>query len=109
MSEKRTDSSAVDVTDGSAETTMPLFAADESERLRSRWTEVQTGFVDQPRESVEEADRLVADLMQRLTAQFSEERSRLETQWDRGDDASTEDLRVALTRYRSFFERLLTA
>jgi hypothetical protein len=109
MSEKRTNSSAVDVTDGSAETTMPLFAADESERLRSRWTEVQTGFVDQPRESVEEADRLVADLMQRLTAQFSEERSRLETQWDRGDDASTEDLRVALTRYRSFFERLLTA
>ena len=117
MSEERTDTSAVDVTDrsddrdddGGVVPTMPLFAAEEGERLRSRWMEVQTGFVDQPRESVEEADRLVADLMQRLTAQFSEERSRLEAQWDRGDDASTEDLRVALTRYRSFFERLLAA
>ena len=118
MSEERTDTRPVDVDDrsdepldpdGSAEPTVPLFAADEGERFRSRWTEVQTGFVDRPRESVEEADRLVTDLMQRLTAQFSEERSRLEAQWDRGDDASTEDLRVALTRYRSFFERLLTA
>jgi hypothetical protein len=109
MSEERTDTSAVDVDDRSPETAMPLFAADESERFRSRWTEVQTDFVDRPRESVEEADRLVADLMQRLTSQFSEERSRLEAQWDQGDDASTEDLRVALTRYRSFFERLLTA
>jgi len=118
MSEERTYTSAVDVTDrsdepvesdGGAEPTMPLFAADEGDRFRSRWMEIQTAFVDRPRESVEDADRLVADLMQRLTAQFSEERSRLEGQWDRGDDASTEDLRVALTRYRSFFERLLTA
>jgi hypothetical protein len=88
---------------------MALFTPDETERFRSRWTEVQTGFVDRPRESVEEADRLVADLVQRLTAQFGDERSRLEAQWDRGDDASTEELRVALTRYRSFFERLLAA
>jgi hypothetical protein len=93
----------------SDEAAMPLFAQDESERFRSRWTEIQTGFVDRPRESVEQADRLVDDLMQRLTAQFGDERSRLEAQWDRGDDASTEELRVALTRYRSFFERLLTA
>jgi hypothetical protein len=86
-----------------------LFPAEEGERFRSRWTDIQTSFVDRPRESVEQADQLVADLTQRLTAQFGDERSRLEEQWDRGDDVSTEELRVALTRYRSFFERLLTA
>jgi hypothetical protein len=87
----------------------PLLVADDSERFRGRWQEIQARFVDQPRESVEEADALVADLMQRLAATFSDERQRLESQWDRGDDVSTEDLRVALTRYRSFFDRLLRA
>jgi hypothetical protein len=88
---------------------VPLFSGDESQQLRDRWTDIQAGFVDQPREMVEQADGLVADLMQRLAAQFSEERTRLESQWGTDDDASTEDLRVALTRYRSFFERLLNA
>jgi hypothetical protein len=88
---------------------VPLFAQDDAERLRRRWTDIQAGFVDQPREMVEQADQLVADLMQRLAAQFSEERSRLEQQWDREEDVSTEDLRLALKRYRSFFERLLSA
>jgi hypothetical protein len=87
----------------------PLFASDQSERFTTRWQEIQTSFVDQPRNAVAEADTLVADLMQRLAASFSQERERLETQWDRGDDVSTEDLRVALTRYRSFFDRLLSA
>ena len=72
---------------------------------------IQVGFVDEPREMVERADALVAELMQRLASQFypSEERSRLETQWDKDDDVSTQDLRLALQRYRSFFQRLLTA
>lgn len=87
----------------------PLFASDQSERFTSRWQQIQTSFVDQPRDAVAEADALVADLMQRLAASFSQERERLEAQWDRGDDVSTEDLRVALTRYRSFFDRLLSA
>jgi hypothetical protein len=87
----------------------PLFASDQSERFTGRWHEIQTSFVDQPRDAVAEADALVADLMQRLAASFSQERERLEAQWDRGDDVSTEDLRVALTRYRSFFDRLLSA
>jgi hypothetical protein len=87
----------------------PLFANDQSERFTSRWQEIQTSFVDQPRDAVAEADSLVADLMQRLAASFSQERERLEAQWDEGDDVSTEDLRVALTRYRSFFDRLLSA
>jgi len=87
----------------------PLLPADQSLRFTERWQEIQASFVDRPRESVAEADTLVADLMQRLAASFSNERDELESQWDRGDDVSTEDLRVALTRYRSFFDRLLAA
>jgi hypothetical protein len=86
----------------------PLLPGDQSERMQRAWDEIQRDFVDRPRESVEQADLLVADLMQRLAATFSAERGRLESQWDGGDEVSTEDLRVALTRYRSFFERLLS-
>ncbi len=85
-----------------------LFPAGEAEGFRSRWTEVQTGFVDEPRSAVEGADSLVAEMMQRLAKVFAEERARLEEQWSRGDDISTEDLRQALRRYRSFFDRLLS-
>jgi hypothetical protein len=87
----------------------PLLPGDQAEQFTSRWEKIQAGFVDEPRDSVEQADALVADLMRRLAAGFSDERKQLESQWDRGDDVSTEDLRVALTRYRSFFERLLSA
>jgi len=87
----------------------PLLPTDQADGYTTRWQRIQAGFVDQPRESVEEADALVADLMQRLASTFSDERKQLESQWDQGDDVSTEDLRVALTRYRSFFERLLSA
>jgi hypothetical protein len=76
---------------------------------RGRWEEIQASFVDRPRDSVEHADALVAELLQRLTAGFTQQRSRLEEQWDSGEDVSTEELRVALTRYRSFFNRLLAA
>ena len=86
-----------------------LLPQDQTSRFTDHWQEIQGSFVDQPREAVEQADALVADLMQRLAAGFSNERERLEAQWDRGDDVSTEDLRVALTRYRSFFDRLLSA
>lgn len=85
-----------------------LFPSGETEGFRSRWTEVQTGFVDEPRHAVEQADGLVAEMMQRLATVFAEERARLEEQWSRGDDISTEDLRQALRRYRSFFDRLLS-
>jgi hypothetical protein len=92
-----------------AEERGPLLPDDETDGFTTRWREIQIAFVDEPRESVAKADALVADLMQRLATSFSEERQRLEGQWDRGDDVSTEDLRVALTRYRSFFDRLLSA
>jgi hypothetical protein len=85
----------------------PLFSSEEAARLRQQWDAIQVGFVDEPRKSVQEADSLVAAAMKRLAEQFAEERSRLDHEWDRGSDVSTEDLRVALRRYRSFFARLL--
>jgi hypothetical protein len=86
---------------------MPLFSDSERGDFRSHWSKVQTGFVDEPRRTVEDADKLVPSVMQRLTEDFANERSGLEKQWDRGDNVSTEDLRVAVQRYRSFFDRLL--
>jgi hypothetical protein len=76
--------------------------------FNTRWSEVQTGFVDEPRSAVQRADALVSDVINRIGDSFSRERAQLEQQWDRGGDVSTEDLRLALQRYRSFFSRLLT-
>ena len=87
----------------------PLLVETRIEHYRARWSELQPRFVDEPRETVSEADSLVAELMQDLATSFNDARSKLEEQWSRGEDVSTEDLRVALQRYRSFFERLLTA
>jgi hypothetical protein len=84
-----------------------LLADDDAESFRARWTDVQNGFVDSPRQAVEQGDALVASLMQQLATTFADERARLERQWDRGDEVSTDDLRTAFQRYRSFFERLL--
>jgi hypothetical protein len=86
-----------------------LFPDEEFNGFRSRWTAIQTGFVDQPKEAVSEADALVAQVISRVAEVFSRERTALEQQWDRGDQVSTEDLRVALRRYRAFFDRLLSA
>ncbi len=85
-----------------------LFPGEELQGLRTRWKDIQTGFVDEPRKAVEQADGLVASAMKRLAEVFAEERAGLEKQWDRGDSVSTEDLRVALQRYRTFFDRLLS-
>lgn len=85
-----------------------LFAPDGAQELRSRWDTIQTGFIDEPRRAAEQADSLVAEVIQHLAQSFAYERSTLEQQWDRGDNTSTEDLRLALRRYRSFFDRLLS-
>ena len=86
---------------------LPLFSELEMSDFRAQWSNIQIGFVDEPRRTVEDADKLVAVVMQRLTKVFTDERSSLEKQWDRGDSVSTEDLRVTLQRYRSFLDRLL--
>jgi hypothetical protein len=84
------------------------FTADIS-RLRSRWDDIQAVFVDDPADCVHKADALVAEVVEQVTAGLTEARSRLEAHWARGDQASTEDLRLALQRYREFFQRLLAA
>jgi hypothetical protein len=85
-----------------------LFETGVLNDFNSRWSEIQTGFVDEPRRAVQQADALVSDVISRIADSFGRERTQLEQQWDRGDNVSTEDLRVALQRYRSFFSRLLT-
>lgn len=86
----------------------PLFANEDAAGYRTRWSAIQTGFVDEPRKAVEEADTLVAEVMKRLAEVFANERRQLESEWERSDQISTEDLRLAMRRYRSFFERLLS-
>jgi hypothetical protein len=85
----------------------PLFSAEEAQRLRGSWDAIQTAFVDEPKRAVENADELVASAMKRVAEVFARERENLEHQWDRGEEISTEDLRVAFQRYRSFFTRIL--
>jgi hypothetical protein len=87
---------------------VPLFSAEEAKDFRGRWDAIQVNFVDEPRQVVEQADGLVAVAMKRLAEMFAAERARLESQWDRGENVSTEDLRLALQRYRSFFGRILS-
>jgi hypothetical protein len=84
-----------------------LFAGDDLAELRARWAGVQAAFVDDPKDCVQKADVLVSDLVEQLTTGFAQARSHLEEQWSRGEEASTEDLRLALMHYREFFERLL--
>jgi flagellar biosynthesis GTPase FlhF len=90
------------------ERSAPLFNEQEVNQLRTRWNDVQASFVDEPRSAVTEGDKLVESAMHRLSEIFTSERTKLEQQWDRGGDVSTEDLRQALQRYRSFFNRLLS-
>ncbi|MFV8319087.1 hypothetical protein [Mycobacterium sp. 23] len=84
-----------------------LFGDADLADLRARWAGVQAAFVDDPKDCVQKADVLVSDLVDQLTTGFAHARSRLEEQWSRGEEASTEDLRLALMHYREFFERLL--
>ena len=93
---------------GTDEDATRLFSERESKDFFGQWDALQVGFIDEPRHAVEQADSLVAGAMKRLAEIFAEERARLESQWDRGDNVSTEDLRVAMRRYRSFFRRLLS-
>ncbi|MGC4938043.1 hypothetical protein [Kribbella sp. DT2] len=84
----------------------PLVAEDAAVDFRSRWEVIQQGFVDDPRQAVSDADKLVDDLLKRLSATFDEQHQGLERQWSDGEP-STEDLRGALQKYRAFFQRLL--
>lgn len=106
----RTDTSRAEPTADGAEheERAALFPAAELGDFRQRWQSIQTDFVDDPRTAVRRADELVASLMKRLAEVFADERAKLEHEWDKGENVSTEDLRQALRRYRSFFDRLLS-
>ncbi len=93
-------------TNGESPTT--LLNRDESERFRSHWNEIQGRFVDEPRPAVQEADALVSEVIEKITQMFANEHSSLKSQWNQGNDVSTENLRKALQRYRSFFNRLVS-
>lgn len=95
------------VTTAGSDEEAELFPADERSELERRWTDIQARFVDDPRGSVEDANALVAELMERLVSSFSEQRAGLEERWDRGEEVTTEQLRVTFQRYRGFFGRLL--
>ena len=84
-----------------------LLNREESEHFRMRWNEIQGMFVDEPRTAVQQADVLVSEVIEQITQMFANEHSSLEGQWNQGNDVSTEDLRMALQRYRSFFNRLV--
>ena len=85
----------------------PLFEAETARKFRTRWMTIQSKFVDDPRDSVKQADDLVADIIKDVTMNFANRRIALEKQWNGGESISTEDMRQALKRYRAFFERLL--
>jgi hypothetical protein len=91
-----------------AETATPLLSPEEAKDFRARWDAIQVSFVDEPRRAVQEADGLVAVTTKRLAETFAAERTKLDAQWERAENVSTEDLRLALRRYRSFFGRLLS-
>jgi hypothetical protein len=90
------------------EPNVPLFVPSDTQDFRSRWERIQSGFVDEPRTAVVKADELVANAIKRLAEVFATERHNMEAEWDKTDNVSTEDLRIALRRYRSFFDRLLS-
>jgi ATP-dependent helicase YprA (DUF1998 family) len=86
-----------------------LLSEEDRADFMRRWEDIQVRFVDDPQGSVKEADALVAEVMQHLAGTFAEEKRQLEGQWSHGDESSTEDLRIAVQRYRAFVDRLLRA
>ena len=104
MVETNLQETPISLNDGSL---MALLEREESEHLRTRWNEIQGRFVDEPRSAVQQADTLVSEVIDKITEMFANEHGLLEGQWKQGDDVSTEDLRQALQRYRSFFNRLV--
>ncbi|WP_037852390.1 hypothetical protein [Streptomyces sp. NRRL S-340] len=93
---------------GDGEDAPRLLSTEDEQGFRDRWHETQNKFVDDPREAVHAADTLVADVMQTLAATFARHKEELEGQWSQGEQVDTEELRKALRRYRSFFNRLLS-
>jgi len=93
---------------GMPQTAQALMSKRQTEDMRERWKTIQASFVDEPRKAVQDADQLVKSAVQQIEEVFREQRSQMEQQWSGGKDVSTEDLRLSLQRYRTFFDRLLS-
>lgn len=96
-----------DSDESSIESEATFFDHEESEDLNQQWMEIQGKFVDEPRVAVQKADDLISDMIQQITSTFDKELEGLETQWNQGEEVSTEDLRMTFQHYRSFFHRLV--
>ena len=83
-----------------------LLREDEVDDWQSRWESIQIGFVDEPSSSVKQADELVTEVMKQIDRRFSEKHTTLLRQWG-SQEATTEDQRLALQSYRSFFNWLI--
>jgi len=99
---------AAHTTDAGMDDTTQLFTGEEVDRFRTEWRGLQSDFVDSPRDAVQHADQLVAQVIQSLTTTFADQKRSLEGQWGEGEQVETEELRVALRQYRAFFDKLLT-
>ena len=104
MVETNLQGAPISLNDGSL---MALLEREESEHFRTRWNEIQGRFVDEPRSAVQQADALVSEVVEKITQMFASEHNSLESQWNQGNDVTTEDLRKALQHYRAFFNRLV--
>jgi hypothetical protein len=93
---------------GQAEPLAALFPPQMADDFRRRWDAIQIGFVDDPRAAVHNADELVAQVLKNLAGSFADQRAEIESRMGQGGQGNTEEMRVALQRYRSFFQRLLT-
>jgi hypothetical protein len=87
------------------ELTLASPVADDSTSADARWHEILAMFVDDPRSSVELAAGLVDDSAEALVTFVQERQHALLSAWQ-GDDAGTEEMRIALQQYRTFWNRI---
>lgn len=106
--EDRLDDAPARVTEDD-ESSPRLFQPEAAERFRVEWQQIQTRFVDDPKDAVQDADHLLTEVLESLTGTVTERKHELEEQWHGESDAPTENLRLALRRYRSFVNQLLDA
>ena len=55
-----------------------LFQPEQAEQFRTRWDQVQIGFVDDPRQAVQQADELVAQVMRDMAETFASQRAAID-------------------------------
>ena len=85
----------------------PVFAPESAQSFRVRWSSIQAGFIDDPRNAVQDADRFVADVVQSFTAGVEARRRALTSAWEQDGHSGTEELRLTMRQYRALVDRIL--